>query len=195
MGSSTSNPISVNQIVDTNLDLKCITEPTCRTLPNDIQALIDEFCNSKFDSSKIVDNCITGLPESYDINLLLNKIITKLCGINSTVIPTISDYITGVNYCDSDNWTYTSSNCIQLVDNCNVPLVNVTLLDIVKLLIKRVISLEILIKELKTSNDVQQVTINTHTSQIQNIIDNCCSISLVNSIQTISARLAAAGIP
>ncbi len=195
MGNTTSNPISVNQIIDTNLDLKCITPPTCRTLPNDVQAIVDDYCKTKFDKSKIVNGCLTGFPADYDLHFLLNKIIAKECTTTTTPGGTTPTYITGINYCDSDNWTYTSDNCLQLLDSCNIPIINVTAEDLFRLLIKRIISLEILIKQLKQLNDTQQVTINTHTSQIQNIIDNCCSIVLVSQIQTINNRLAAYGIP
>ena len=195
MGNSTSNPISVNQIVDTNLDLKCITPPTCRTLPNDVQAIVDDYCKTKFDKSKIVNGCLTGFPSDYDLHFLLNKIIAKECTTTTTPGGTTPTYITDLNYCDSDLWTYTSDNCLFLKDSCGNPITNVTELDVLRALIKRIISLEILIKQLKQLNDTQQVTINTLISTTQNIIDNCCSISLVNSIQTINLRLTAAGIP
>lgn len=195
MGNSTSNPISINQIVDTNLDLKCITPPTCRTLPNDVQAIVDDYCKTKFDKSKIVNGCLTGFPADYDLHFLLNKIIAKECTTTTTPGGTTPVYITDLNYCDSDLWTYTSDNCLFIRDVCGNPVTNVTELDVLRALIKRIISLEILIKQLKQLNDSQQVTINTHTSQIADIIQNCCNITMLSQIQTLNNRLASAGIP
>lgn len=192
MPSQPSNPVSVNQIVDTNLDLKCITAPSCRTLPNDVQSLVDDYCLSKFDKSKIASKCVT-LPVNADINVTLNEIFTKICTIVTPTTPT-EDYITGMNFCDSDLWTYGNNPCIQIVDNCNTPLVNVTVKDVLQLLIKRIIALQNLLNTQKQTSDSQQVTINNLTSQINNILLNCCNIGITAEIQSIKSRLTAGGL-
>lgn len=193
MSGQPSNPISVNQIVDTNLNLKCITEPSCRTLPNDVQALLDDYCLSKFDKSKIASKCVT-LPVNADINITLNEIFTKICTVTTTS-PLTEAFITGMNFCNSDLWTYGNNPCLTILDNCSNPVVNITEEDVFRALIKRIIALQNLVTTLNTTNNTQQTLINSLTAQVDNIILNCCSTSLVSSIQTINSRLTAAGIP
>ena len=197
MSNFPSNPISVNQITDTNLNLKCIPPNDCRDLTSDIQAFIDDYCSGKFDSTKIIQSCLTGLPPTYDINFLLNKIITKFCNPAAVVNGPEADQtqLLALNFCTADTWTTASSDCLTIVDSCNNPVVNFNEVDVFRSLIRRVIALEGIIRTLKTTIDTQQVTINNQTSEIANIIANCCNISLLSSIQTINNRLAAAGIP
>jgi hypothetical protein len=82
-----------------------------------------------------------------------------------------------------------------LVDNCNNPITQYNVEDVFRALIRRIISLQNLIKTLNTTVTNQTSQINTHTAEIANIVANCCNITLVSQIQTLNARLAAAGIP
>jgi hypothetical protein len=193
MSNQPSNPISVNSIVDTNVDLKCIPIPECRTLPNDVQAIVDAFCASKYDNTKIVKNCLNSV--GGDINTMLNILISYICTLPTTIPTTTTTYVTGVNYCDSDLWNIGDSPCIDIEDSCGNPVTNVTELDIIRMLIKRVISLQNIVTSLKAVNDSQQTLINTNMANISNILANCCSITILSQIQTINNRLNSAGIP
>lgn len=193
-----SNPISVNQITDTNLDLKCVVPPTCRNLSADIQSLINDYCLSKFDQTKVIQNCFTGMPVNYDINFILNKIITKLClpVVPPSLVEADTTDLLNLNFCTADNWTPASvSDCLSILDSCQNPLTVFSEIDVFRSIIRRLIAMEVQIRLLKNITDTQQVTINLQTSQIANIIANCCNISLLSSIQTINNRLAAANIP
>ena len=193
MSSKPSNPISVNQIVDTNLDLKCIPEPECRTLPNDVQALIDSVCKNQYDKNKIIKACLS--KEGSDINDMFNRIISYLCTLPVSSTTTDEPFITGFNFCDSDLWTVnTINNCLIPIDFCSNPVVNITELDIFRAIVKRVISLELELKRINQVNITQQTQINQHTTDITNIILNCCSLTIQSQLQSISSRLTAGGL-
>lgn len=193
MQNQPSNPISVNQIVDTNLDLKCITPPDCRTLPNDVQALIDSVCKNQYDKNKIIKACLSNV--GSDVNDMINRIISYLCTLPTTSTTTTVPFITGFNFCDSDGWTVsTVSNCLIPTDSCNNPVTDITELDILRAIVKRIVSLELELKRINAVNVAQQIQISTNITDIQNIILNCCNVSVVSMIQSIQSRLTAGGL-
>lgn len=190
-----SNPISVNQIVDSSVNLQCITAPECRTLPNDVQAIVDDYCKGKFNLDKIANKCVT-LPSNADINIVLNEIFTKLCAVTTSTAFDINTAPLGlINFCDSDNWTVNDDSCIQLENSCGLPITTYSTLDLFRIIIKRIIAIENVVKALSTQNATQQTQINTLIATTATIQANCCNTSVLNQLQTITQRLNAAGIP
>ena len=187
MSNKTSNPISVNQIVDTNLDLKCITPNSCRDLTNDVQALINDYCDNKYDKSKIIKGCLPNAGE--DINEMLNFIIANgLC--DETVVPTPTlPFITNLNLCDTDDWNYDDLNCLNITDECDNPKINYTEIDVIRALIKRVLRLQILLSVQHSSISTLTTNYNQLSSTVNNILNNCCNVTLINQIQALSSRV------
>jgi hypothetical protein len=190
-----SNPISVNQIVDSSVNLKCIAAPECRTLPNDVQAIVDDYCSGKFDLDKIASKCVS-LPNKADINVVLNEIFTKLCAVTTSTAFDINTAPLGtINFCDSDGWTVNDDNCIQPEDNCGLPILTYSTLDLFRLIIKRIVAIENVVKTLSAQNGAQQTQINTLIATTATIQSTCCNTSILGQVQTILSRLNAAGIP
>lgn len=188
-------PISVTQIQDTILDLKCLTPDCnshqCRDLNTDIQTLINAFCEERFDIDKVSQKCFN----ETSLEKLLSAIITQVCTTSEAQVFDLSThYITNINLCNSDNWNIDKSNCILLLDYAGNLLTQYTIIDIVQLVIKRIMSLQEIIRTQDALIQNLQTQINNQQSQIQNVIDNCCNISVLASIQSINSRLTAGGL-
>lgn len=188
-------PISVTQIQDTILDLKCLTpdchKPQCRDLNTDIQTLINAFCEERFDIDKVSQQCFN----ETSLEKLLSAIIAQVCITSETPVFDLTEhYIQNVNLCNSDNWDLTKNNCIVLLDYAGNPLTQYTIIDIVQLVIKRIMSLQEIIRAQNALIENLQTQINNQQSQLQNVIDNCCNISVLASIQSINSRLTAGGL-
>jgi hypothetical protein len=193
--SKPSNPISVNQIIDSNLDLKCIPEPSCKNLTTDVQAFIDEFCKTKFKPGSIASGCITW--DNSTLESLINAIIVKACTSSSTIVSSTENNlsISGLDFCSRDSWNIGEDKCLPLVDTCNNLLTTYTVKDVLRVLIKRLISVEYELETVNTTNVTQQTDINTLKAQVATIQTTCCSQNLVTQIQNLNIRLNAAGIP
>lgn len=190
-----SNPISVNQIIDSNLDLKCIPVPSCKNLTTDVQAFIDEFCKTKFKPGSIASGCITW--DNATIESLINAIIVKACTSSSTVVNVDASNISisGLDVCSRDSWNIGEDKCLPLVDTCNNLLTSYTVKDVLRILIKRLISVEYELETVNATNVTQQTDINTLKAQVATIQSTCCNTTLTNQIAQLTTRLNNAGIP
>jgi hypothetical protein len=184
------NNISINQIID-GVELNCITPPLCRNLKNDIQAFIDDYClfkSNTVDVNTLNKGCLTFTSTAS----MYQAILDYLC-----LLPTSAGNITvdvsGLNVCDPDAWrTSTDSNCLFMLDECGNPILTYTVKEIIQIIIRRIISLEIIVKSQQEQIENLQNQLNNLTSIVNNILANCCNVTLVSQISALNSRMTTA---
>jgi hypothetical protein len=110
-----------------------------------------------------------------------------LCEIEEQLSDLTSNIFT-YDTCEQDNWnTSLTNHCLNPDDNTTV--------DVLQVLVARVITLSAVIKNNEINLNLLTQQVNNQQTQINNIENNCCNITLINRIQSLEARLAAANIP
>lgn len=153
-----SNPVSVNQLVDLDLDLSCLPsiDLTCGALTPVLQAIIDKICaQPNFDLDCLVAS------QTYDS--VIQAIITKVCALEVPHIPDPLD-LSSVNLALGDVW-----DC-----DATIPIVatGVTNEEIIQALVSRVIDLSTILKDKCTEIDDLDTRLTQLELTVSNI--NCC---------------------
>ena len=198
MGKLTNNPISLNQITDTgNLDLKCFdTNSDCYDFKSLFQSLIDEVCNQKVNLNTIGDTCIdfTQLGENFSLSQVLQKIIASHCALKNTVdninITTPANLnLEIINYCLTENWELNDNDCLQPQSPDGIPILNPSVGVIFQTLIKRIISLQKLLRS--QNNTIQELStlVSNIQGQITLITETCCNTTLINRITALESAV------
>lgn len=184
------NNISINQISD-GVELKCIAPPLCRNLKNDIEAFISDYCKFK-DGTVDVNTLNKGCLTFTSTASMYQEILNYLC-----LLPTSAGGITidvsGLNVCDPDAWTTsTAINCLFMLDACGNPITTYTVKEIIQIIIRRIVSLEVIVKSQQLQIDNLQTQIDNLTSIVNNILANCCNVTLVSQISALNSRVTTA---
>lgn len=172
-----TNPLSANQIVDVPVDLKCLTV-NCPTLPNVLQAIIDNACETEEGLDGLDLRCVVSADRSLQ-NVLQGIINALDCsgggggGGGSTSTDVSLSQITGLNNCTTDNWDCSSANaCFTLTDPCNPG--TITLRFLIQMLIDRNVAYGNTIKTLCARVSTLESQIATIQTQITTIQTSCC---------------------
>jgi hypothetical protein len=184
------NNISINQIID-GVELNCITPPPCRNLKDDIQAVINDYCAFKtgtVDVNTLNKGCLT----FTSTEAMYQAILNYLCALPTSAGNLTID-VSGLNVCDPDTWTTsTVSNCLFMLDACGNPISTYTIKEIIQIIIRRIISLELVVKAQQKSIQDLQDSLNDLTSVVNNILANCCNVTLVSQIAALNSRITTA---
>lgn len=166
-----TNPISANQVVDVDLDFKCLTSPLCPTLPTVLQLVIDELCKPE-DLTGLDFKCLgTSLTQMALNQSLINKVCETAPGSvgssTSFVCPTLT-------YCTSDNWDCDNRDtCIYVINPCNPS--ETTMCDVVQALLNRNVALSNVARDLCSRLTQAELDINTLKAQVVQIQTTCCN--------------------
>lgn len=176
-----TNPISTNQIIDVG-----IPKPECFDINcNDLNSWLGEISNKlcTHDGFLDIDNydldCFAN-PKPTDFKELVQKIVdTTFCGDGSSGgsggsgTTTIADNTSiNINYCITDTWRCGEDNICLQVDECNSPVPEPTLEQILQAMVKRMNSYAVVINLLCD----RVSTLETTVSDLQNQINTfeCC---------------------
>lgn len=172
-----TNPISAKQVVDVDVDMKCLPALTCKTLPNVLQSIIDKTCEATPDFSTLDFKCVE---PSTELLGTLQGIIDKLPCDESNPSPGDPDNpdasgyeLTGLTTCSSDNWTCSESDaCLEFTNPCTPGVITVKV--VLQALIDREVAYGNVIKNLCSQIQAMQTQINTMQLQITTIQTSCC---------------------
>lgn len=154
MSNNITNPLSANQIANVEIQWKCLTEPTCNTLPLSLQVIVDAICElQNFDAS-----CLgtTSFPST------MQALINKACEVPETIsVPELSY---NINNCTPDSWDCSQAQpCLNL--NTTDPE------EIIQVLTNAIISTRNVVKDLCEDILILQSQVNTLQLQLSN---GCC---------------------
>ena len=167
----TTNPISANQIVDVNIDLKCL-EVDCKTLPNVLQAVVDKVCETVTDSNEFTPldfKCLDAVTTQTAFN---QEVVDKLCELEESGGPNAP--VCNLNYCASDNWDCQNRDtCLIVTNPCNPT--TVTTCDVLQAMIKRMVAQGDVIIDLCSRVTTLESRVNTIQTQLTIIQTTCCN--------------------
>lgn len=149
--------IPTSNIVDLNLDLKCLTVP-CPTLTNVLQEIIDLLCNSDLPSLDF--GCLSPAQTTVEFYQL---VINELCRLGQPVVVPAYSF----ELCKLDTWQCGSPTCITVTAPNN------TTNDIIQALIARVNRLSTVISTQCDKIEQLEATLTNLATQVDNIKD-CC---------------------
>lgn len=168
-----TSPISANQVVDVNIDFKCL-EVTCKNLPNTLQALVDKVCEDGPDYTALeYGNCVE---PGETLTEVLQNIITAIpCVEGDVVTPSIAEQeIEGLTTCSTDGWNCGAADaCLTFTNDCDPG--NITLEVVLQTLINRMVAMGNVIKTQCTAISTLQSQVATLNAQVATIQSTCCS--------------------
>ena len=180
-----TNPIPANQVVDVDIDLKCLDEGggnNCgNTLKYVLQKIVDKIGDNLCGLEDLDFKCLT---ESDNLPDILQSIINKLdcsntsggsgvgTGTGTTTVNGSSVVLTGLTNCTTDNFSCSSATgCLTITDPCNHT--SVTLQFVIQTLINRIVAQSNIIKTLCERMTGLQLQIDTINLRID-ALRNCC---------------------
>jgi len=165
------NPIPGSQVVDVDVDFKCLDTPACSTLESVIQLLIDKVCETETTEEaafgELDFKCLTAVTNQKDLN---QAVIDFICGLTSG---TTTTFTLNLNYCIHDLWNFTDDQCF-VIEDCGIPVVQPTLEEVLQALIKRILRYQDLFILLENRINALEARVTNNELAIAQIQATCC---------------------
>ena len=158
MSKNISNPIPAKQIVNVNLNWDCLEEPTCNTLEQSLQQIVNVICELE----SIDGSCL----QVSSFKEIIEKLIEKSCETTSTTDPgtTVDPVEYCIDTCVPGDWNCDSLNNCITADTKDPE-------ALIQILFNAVVANRTVIKDLCSRLDTLENQVNTLQLELEN---GCC---------------------